>query len=180
MPPRILQAFSTEKIQLKWKLKFPRVIDSFHLLTTKNENSILTIKTIHLLDLFAAGKIQVFTGPQRKPVISADIPNIPDIKYFGFSSYDNSPAKYFYACESEEVHAEADLRKQCQYTEAMENEYREFHQITNMAGARTEGYIVNFPFYVRGVRDAHVLLTTVPVANRGTSEYEIGEKLFLF
>lgn len=105
----------------------------------------------------------------------ANVANMKPMKYFGFSSFDNSLAKYFYGCESENSHPEADLRELCRY-KAMENEYNEFHKITDMAGVRTSGYIINFPFYVRASRDAHVLLTTVPEANREANEYEIGEK----
>lgn len=33
--------------------------------------------------------------------------------------------------------------------------------------------IISFPFYIQAERDAHVLLTEVPEANREANEYEI-------
>lgn len=127
----------------------------------------------------SAGKIQLFAGHRKEPIIVADVGNMPPVEYFGFSSYDNSPAKYFYGCESDDAHPEGDLREQCRYAEAMENEYKQFYKIADMAGARTQGNMVNFPFYVRAARDVHVLLTTVPVANRESNEYEIGDRFFI-
>lgn len=59
----------------------------------------------------------------------------------------------------------------------MENEYRDFFRIAGLKGARPDGYIAHFPFYVKAQRDAHVLLTTGPWANREDNEYEIGKIL---
>lgn len=95
------------------------------------------------------------------------------IKYFGFASYDNSLAKFFYNCEGENAYQEDDIKKLCRYADAMENEYNEFYKITDITGIRSEGYIINFPFYIQAERDAHILLTTVPMANREANEYEI-------
>lgn len=123
--------------------------------------------------VFLEGKIQVFIDYQKEPLAVAVDKNVLPVKYFGFASYDNSLAKFFYNCEGENAYQEEDIKKLCRYAEATENEYKEFYKITDLTGIRTEGYIVNFPFYIQAERDAHVLLTTVPMANREANEYEI-------
>lgn len=121
----------------------------------------------------SAGKIQVFIEYQKQPLAIAEDKNVLPIKYFGFASYDNSLAKFFYNCEGENAYQEDDIKKLCRYADATENEYKDFHKITDITGIRSEGYIINFPFYIQAERDAHVLLTAVPMANRETNEYEI-------
>lgn len=136
----------------------------------------ITHYTIHTHATFRfclAGKIRVFIEYQKEPLaIAADDEPLP-IKYFGFASYDNSLAKFFYNCEGENAYGEADIKDLCRYAEARENEYKEFFKITDITGVRSEGYIINFPFYIRAERDAHVLLTKGPMANREDFEYEI-------
>lgn len=119
------------------------------------------------------GKIKVFIEYQKEPLAVAEDKNVIPVKYFGFASYDNSLAKFFYNCEGENAYQEDDIKKLCRYAEATENEYNEFHKITDIQGIRGDGYIINFPFYIQAERDAHVLLTTVPMANREANEYEI-------
>lgn len=65
--------------------------------------------------------------------------------------------------------------EKCLYAEAMQNEYDDFFKITDLKGVRSSGYIVNFAFYVKAQRDAHILLTRGPRAIRGDNEYEIGK-----
>lgn len=95
------------------------------------------------------------------------------IKYFGFASYDNSIAKFFYDCEGENAYGSDDLKSLCRYADASENEYKEFYKITDITGIRPNGYLINIPFYIQGERDAHILLTTGPKADRSEAEYEI-------
>lgn len=95
------------------------------------------------------------------------------VKYFGFASYDNSLAKFFYNCEGDNAYGENEIKELCHYADARENEYNEFFKITDISGIRSEGYIINFPFYIQAERDAHVLLTAKPEANREANEYEI-------
>lgn len=124
--------------------------------------------------VISEGKIQVFIEYQKAPLaMVVDKMGVLPVKYFGFASYDNSLAKFFYNCEGENAYQEDDIKKLCRYADAMENEYNEFHKITDITGIRSEGYIVNFPFYIQGERDAHVLLTAEPKANREANEYEI-------
>lgn len=68
-----------------------------------------------------------------------------------------------------------DLKKHCRYADAVENEYKDFFKITGLKGARPDGFIAHFPFYVKAQRDAHVLLTMGSWANREDNEYEIGK-----
>lgn len=62
----------------------------------------------------------------------------------------------------------------CRHTEVIENEYNEFYKITDVTSIRPEGYIISFPFFVQAEKDAHILLTTGPKANREDNEYEFG------
>lgn len=127
--------------------------------------------------LIAAGAIKVFIEYQKEPLAVAQDKNVLSIKYFGFASYDNSLAKFFYDCEGENAYGADDLKNLCHYADATENEYKEFHKITDIAGIRSEGYIINFPFYIQGERDAHVLLSTGPRADRTEAEYEFRKYL---
>lgn len=127
-----------------------------------------------LIEITNEGKIQVFIEYQKAPLaMVVDKMGVLPVKYFGFASYDNSLAKFFYNCEGENAYQEEDIKKLCRYADATENEYNVFHKITDITAIRTEGYIVNFPFYIQGERDAHVLFTTEPKANRDANEYEI-------
>lgn len=127
-----------------------------------------------------AGKIQVFIENKREPLASYTDESVLQVKYFGFASYDNSPNKYFYDCEGENAYGEEDIKGLCRYADATENEYTQFHRITDITGIRPKGYIINFPFYIQAERDAHVLLTKGPMANREDDEYEIRNLLNQF
>lgn len=123
--------------------------------------------------MYTEGKIQVFIEYQKEPLAVAQDKTVLPVKYFGFASYDNSPAKFFYNCEGENAYQADDIKKLCRYADAMENEYKDFYSISDITGIRSEGYLINFPFYIQAERDAHVLLTADPVANREANEYEI-------
>lgn len=111
---------------------------------------------------------------QKQVLISKD-DNVLPIKYFGFASHDNSLAEFFYGCEGDTAYDdEAILTNLCRYADATENEYKDFYKITDIAGVRPDGYIINFPFYLQAERDAHILLTTGPTANPKDNEYEFG------
>lgn len=115
----------------------------------------------------------MFIEYQKEPLAVAKDKSVLPIKYFGFASYDNSLAKFFYNCEGENAYGDEDIKNLCRYASATENEYKEFYKITDVTGIRPEGYIINFPFYIQAERDAHVLLTKGPLANREDDEYEI-------
>lgn len=57
----------------------------------------------------------------------------------------------------------------------MQNEYNEFYKIADLNSVSRTGFIAYFSFYVKAQRDAHVLFTTGPNANRSDNEYEIGK-----
>lgn len=84
-------------------------------------------------------------------------------------------AKFFYNCEGENAYGLQDIKELCRFYQATENVYNDFFKITDVTGIRSEGYIINFPFYIQAERDAHVLLTAKPVADRAANEYEIRE-----
>lgn len=71
----------------------------------------------------------------------AEDKSVLPVKYFGFASYDNSLAKFFYNCEGEHAYQEDDIKKLCRYAEASENEYKDFYKISDVTGIRPEGYV---------------------------------------
>lgn len=130
------------------------------------------------------GKIEVYIeyteSEEIKLLATAQDKKVLKVKYFGFASYDNSLAKFFYNCEGDNAYSDEDLKTLCAEDEALENEYLRFHKITDVSGIRQEGYIINFPFYIQAERDAHVLLTEKPEANREANEYEIRKYSIVF
>lgn len=54
--------------------------------------------------LIADGKIQVFIENKKEPLATATDTQAPlQIKYFGFASYDNSLARFFYNCKNDHI-----------------------------------------------------------------------------
>lgn len=102
------------------------------------------------------------------------------IKYFSFASEDNSVAKFFYGCEGENVYGEEDFKQKCQYDEELEIEYTKFYKIDDIPGTRSEQFALNFPFFVKAERDARILLTTGPKADRNDAEYNFRNDVFRF
>lgn len=121
-----------------------------------------------------AGAIKVFIEYKNGPIAVAQDNNVLPIKYFGFSSYHNTSAEFFYDCDGENIYEDNDIKNRCRYADALQNEYKKFFKISDIAGARPEGYIVNFLVYIQAERDAHVLFTRGPKADRNDDEYEIG------
>lgn len=132
----------------------------------------------HISNLILAGKIKLFAENRDAPLISAQYDNILPIKYFGFSSYGNSLARYWFNCEDEENYDEDGVKESCQYADAKGIEYKETYGITDISGAQSESYIVNFPFYVQADGDARVLFKAEPTSRREANTYEIGELTF--
>lgn len=108
---------------------------------------------------------------QSEPLAVATDENPLNVKYFAFASQANSLAKFFYNCTGENVYGEADFRSMCQYAEALEIEYTTFYKITDIPGIRSDGFVLNFPFFVQAERDTRILLTTGPKADRNEAEY---------
>lgn len=68
----------------------------------------------------------------------------------------------------------------CKWYEAWENEYKQFHKLSDIKDSQPEGYLVKLPLYVFGPRDAHIVLSQTDKPNWETdSVYEIGKNLVL-
>lgn len=122
---------------------------------------------------FPDGEIKVFIEYKKEPLAVASDKDPLPIKYFGFASYDNSLAKYFYDCPGENTYGATELSKRCKYYEALENEYKDFIRISDIEGIRPEGYIIRFPLFIQAEKDAHILLSPRNVDDRADSVYEI-------
>lgn len=101
------------------------------------------------------------------------------VKYFGFASYDNSLAKYFYDCPGEYVYELNELTKRCNNYEAFENEYKKFFAISEIEGIRPDGYIIKLPVFIQAERDAHILLSPQNRDDRSDDVYEICKELMI-
>lgn len=110
----------------------------------------------------------------------AEFDNILRVKYFGFSSFGNSLAKYFFNCEDAEDYDEDGIKESCQYADANGNENKEAYEITDLSAVQSENYIVNFPFYVQAEGGARVLLQAATTSRREVNRYEIGEDFLSF
>lgn len=95
------------------------------------------------------------------------------VKYFGFASYDNSLAKYFYDCPGEYSYDLNELAKRCIHYEESENQYKKFFPIAEIEGIRPDGYIIKFPVFIHAERDAHILLSPHNRDDRSDDVYEI-------
>lgn len=73
-----------------------------------------------------AGEIKVFAEYQDAPLAVAIDQKPIQIKYFGFASYDNYLAKFFYNCAGENTYSANDISTLCRPYEAMENEYKQY------------------------------------------------------
>lgn len=113
------------------------------------------------------------------------------IKYVSFASNDGSRSLFFHSCESDHsdfalasaaahpllalpaLSGEEALTAKCHHIHAWENKYVEGIKLTAIKGSQPDGYTFQLAFYVQGIRDAHILLTTNGKldANDG---YEIG------
>lgn len=95
-------------------------------------------------------------------------------KYLGFATIKDRPLKYFYDCKGARADEFRNIKTDCQYIEASNQDYTASYKISDIAGARTDGFVINFPFYVQSPRDVRMLLTKGPVANRNDYEYDFG------
>lgn len=67
------------------------------------------------------------------------------------------------------------LVNKCKWYEAWENEYKQFHKISDIKDSQADGYLVKLPLYVFGDRDAHIVLSATDKPNWDADNvYEIG------
>lgn len=149
-----------------------------------------------LIQLTNDGLLEVFVGEfQYKPFIKAVAKPI-DVKYVSFASSDGNRVLYFYNCDDEkaaksilpvpptDAHPffaeptetnEENLTKKCKHSHAWEDVYSTPVKLDSIKNSSPDGYVVRVPVLVKGVRDAHILLTSGNSANPNDG-YEIGKK----
>lgn len=133
-----------------------------------------------LLPIPLDGKLEVFVGElQYKPVVMVKDPKKIDVKYVSFASNDGARVLYFYNCDDEKAAAsllpppaphalfagpieydEEILAKKCKHVHAWEDKYSPAIKLEAIKNSKPDGYLVQLPIFVKGVRDAHILLTT--------------------
>lgn len=131
-----------------------------------------------MIQMTKDGLLEVFVGDfQYKPIISTKDPNPLDVKYVSFASHDGNRVLFFYNCDDKRAaasleppknihpllegpveHDEEVLAKKCKHLKAWEDVYTEAIKLDSL-NIKKDGYIVQLPVFVKGVRDAHILLT---------------------
>lgn len=106
------------------------------------------------------------------PIIEFKDPNPLQIKYFGFSSLGQSLARYFYDCHGDEVYTKSQLLSQCQHVHTTNNKYIKFQSIPNNAIINSDRILIQFPFYIAGDQNAHILISGD--SDDSSNGYEIG------
>lgn len=148
------------------------------------------------MSLFSDGLIEVFVGEvQYKPIIKAKDPKPIAVKYVSFSSFDGARVLYFFSCDDKKaaasllpalpthslfaepiVHDDRELSKKCKHLHAWEDVYTTPIKLESIKNIKPDDFRVQLPLYVKGVRDAHILLTTGSLNPK--DGYEIGTDLF--
>lgn len=122
--------------------------------------------------------IEVFVGDsQYKPIVFVTDTKPIDVKYVSFASNDGTRVLFFYNCDGDKYsvetqrkiphplytvpieHDEEILSKKCQHLRAWEDKYLSAIKLDSIKNSKPEGFMVQIPVYVKGVRDAHILLT---------------------
>lgn len=139
--------------------------------------------------IWPEGRLEVLVGEtQYKPVIEAFDPNPIAVKYVSFASNDGTRNLFFFNCEDKKAsdilaaasyshplldqpieHDETVLDAKCKHIHAWEDIYK---TPIKFDAHKTDKLLFQFVFYVKGVRDAHVLLT--PSGLNPNDGYEIG------
>lgn len=167
----------------------------FFALLLRYECSIFTTLFLTLFLANLDGLLEVFVGEfQYKPFIKAFAKPI-DVKYVSFASSDGNRVLYFYNCEdakaaksilplpATDAHPlfaeptetnEENLTKKCKHSHAWEDVYSTPVKLDSIKNSSPDGYVVRVPVLVKGVRDAHILLTSGNSANPSDG-YEIGK-----
>lgn len=121
----------------------------------------------------------MFIEHERKPIAVWKDPAPLLIQYYGFASYENSLARYFFNCIGEQPQTESSLSTQCKQTQVSEYEYNQFVPIP---AGQPEGYLISLLVHIKADRDAHILLSPKTEINDIDAVYEIRKcvKQFLF
>lgn len=128
-----------------------------------------------LFFLSLAGDMKVYSERLNDiPLMEYKTENRVSVKYVGFATIKGHPIKFFYDCQGARADGFRDIRTDCHYLEASNQDYTGSFKISDIAGIRTDGYVIDFPFYVQAARDIRILLTKGPIANRDDYEYDFG------
>lgn len=95
-----------------------------------------------------------------------------------FASNDGARVLFFYSCDDEKAaasllpppaphalftapieHDEDVLAKKCKHMHAWEDKYTTAVKLEAIKNSKPDGFLVQLPLFVKGVRDAHILLT---------------------
>lgn len=136
----------------------------------------------------------MFVGDlQYKPIVKTIDPKPLDVKYASFASNDGARVLFFYNCDDEKAaksvlpvsidsqhplfvepieHNEEVLAKKCKHVHAWEDKYTTPLKLDSVQNTKPDGYIVQLQLLIKGVRDAHILLTTGSLDPK--DGYEIG------
>lgn len=98
-----------------------------------------------------------------------------NIKYFGFSSLQQSTVRFFYNCRGDEVYTASQLQSQCQYLNSSSNEFIQLNQLQDNSILPSDRYVFEVPLHVAAAHDAHILLASDSVYDSIQSGYEIGQ-----
>lgn len=136
--------------------------------------------------------LQVYVGEgQYKPTIEAFDPKPIKVVAASFASNDGTRILYFIDCDDKKAAAalapkpaphplyaepieqnEETLKSKCKHLRAWEDKYETLIKLDSIKNSKTDEYLAQFVFYVKGSRDAHILLTSDGL-NRNEG-YEIG------
>lgn len=139
------------------------------------------------------GLIEVFVGElQYKAVVKAVDHKPIDVKYVSFASNDGARVLFFYNCDDEKAaasllpskpshalfaepiqHDEENLEKKCKHLHAWEDKYTTSIKLDSIKNSKPDGFKVQLPLFVKGVRDVQILLTTGSLDPK--DGYEIGK-----
>lgn len=123
----------------------------------------------------AAGDIRIYIEHTLTAIIEHKDPNPLKIAYFGFSSYGQAMARFYYDCRGDEIYTPSQLVQYCNHTSATQNVHNIFSPIGGNATTNPD-YLVRLPVYVTGKQDAHILIASDNSSlNQIRNGYEIGE-----
>jgi len=148
-----------------------------------------------LVEIKNNGYINVYLNNKAEPFISAYDPDPVHVKYVSFASFQTSQVEFLYNCVSDKSVSPAPIEatsaspaddsdlseapldvlvNKCKWYEAWENEYKQFHKLSDIKDSQADGYLVKLPLYVFGARDAHIVLSATDKPNwEADNVYEI-------
>lgn len=122
--------------------------------------------------------IQLYVGDlQYKPIAWVQDKKPIDVKFVSFASNDGNRVLFFKNCDESQTHDkgpfngaahpllaapsiedEETLASKCKHTQAWENTYASAVKFSALKNVQSDGFTVQIPLYVKGIRDAHILL----------------------